>query len=77
MNNEAEPILNIYKTDTWTAHILTDRNGFVLDVEILFKPTSDYARRIAQRGKSYKQKPRAELPEDLRSHAAQDVGAWL
>lgn len=71
MTEEAEAILNIYKTDEWTAHILTDRNGFVLDVEIKFKPTSEYA----QRGRHYKQKPRVELPEDLRSNA--DAAAWV
>jgi hypothetical protein len=68
-------ILNIYKTDEWTAQILTDERGIVLDMQITFKPTSEYMRRIAQRGKHYKQKPRVELPEDLRSNA--DVGAWL
>src|SRR3990167_6375231 len=54
--------LNIYKTDEWTAVILTDVSG-VLDVQIFFNPISEYARRIAQRGRRYKQRPRVELPE--------------
>lgn len=70
-------ILNIYKTDEWTAQILTDESGEVLDMQIIFKPTSEYARRIAQRGRRYKQKMRVELPEDMRSNAAHEVGAWL
>jgi hypothetical protein len=69
--------LNIYKTAEYTAHILTDTRGFVLDMQIIFKPTSDYSRRIQQRAKRYKQKMRVELPEDGRTNAANEAGAWL
>lgn len=75
--DEPEPILNIYKTAEYTAHILTDTNGFVLDMQITFKPTSEYARRIQQRAKRYKQKMRVELPEDNLSNTSQQAGAWL
>ena len=67
----------IYKTAEYTAHILTDESGVVLDMQITFKPTSEYARRIAQRAKRYKQKMRVELPEDNLSTASQAAGAWL
>ena len=77
MTDEPLPILNLYKTDEWTAQILTDERGVVLDCQITFKPTSEYARRIAQRAKRYKQRPRAELPEDMQSNTAHEVGAWL
>lgn len=69
--------MNIYKTAEWTAVIFTDESGVVLDCQITFKPTSEFARRIAQRAKRYKQKMRVELPEDLQSNTAQEVGAWL
>lgn len=44
-----EPILNIYKTDDWTAHILTDESGIVIDCEIRIKPTSEFTRRTRER----------------------------
>jgi len=68
-------VLNFYKTDDWTAQILTDESGVVLDVQITFTPTSEYMRRIAQRRTRFKQRPRVELPEDLRGKS--EVGAWL
>jgi hypothetical protein len=68
-------VLNFYKTDEWTAVILTDESGIVLDVQIIFKPTSEFSQRTAQRRKHYKQRPRVELPEDLRGKT--EVGAWL
>jgi hypothetical protein len=73
--NEPEPILTIYKAEDFTAQILTDERGIVLDLQILsFKPSSEFARRIAQRRKYYRQPMRGELPEDNLSNAA---GAWL
>jgi hypothetical protein len=68
-------VLNFYKTDEWTAQILTDESGIVLDCQITFKPTSEYMQRIAQRRKNFKQRPRVELSEDLRGKT--EVGAWL
>ena len=53
-------ILNIYKTDEWTAQIVTDESGAVLDCQIFFKPTSEYAQRTSQRRKYYSQPPRVE-----------------
>jgi hypothetical protein len=70
-------VLNLYITDEWTAQIVTDERGIVLDCQITFKPTSEFARRIAKRARHYKQRPRVELPEDLQTHAAQDAGAWV
>ena len=69
--------LTIYKTAEYTAEIVTDESGVVLDMQITFKPTSDYARRIAQRAKRYRQPLRVELPEDGRTNAMQEAGAWL
>ena len=68
-------VLNFYKTPDWTAVILTDESGVVLDCQITFTPTSEYMRRIAQRWTRFKQRPRVELPEDLRGKT--EVGAWL
>ena len=42
-------ILNIYKTDDWTAIIITDESGVVLDCEIIVKPMTDLDRRIRER----------------------------
>jgi hypothetical protein len=69
--------MSIYKSlDGWTAQIITDETG-VVDCQIFFKPTSEYARRIAVRGRRYRQPLRLELPEDNRTPAADAVGAWL
>jgi hypothetical protein len=68
--------LTIYKTDEYTLQIVTDESGVVLDCEITFKSTSEYARRIAQRAKRYRQPLRVELPED-QTNKAHEAGAWL
>ena len=70
-------VLNFYvnKVEGWTAEIVTDETGVVLDCEIHFKPTSPLKRRVTQRPRFFKQRPRVELPEEVRSGA--DVGAWL
>lgn len=53
--------VNIYKTEEYTAVIVTDERGAVIDLEIHFKPASEYARRTAQRRRPYSQKK--GLPE--------------
>jgi hypothetical protein len=50
--------ITIYKTDEFTAQIVTDESGVILDCQITFKPTSEYMRRI--RRKFYKQPLRVE-----------------
>jgi hypothetical protein len=67
--------ITIYKTDEFTAQIVTDEGGVVLDFEIIFKPSSEFMRRI--RRKFYKQPLRVELPEDNFSNASLAAGAWL
>lgn len=42
-------IFNLYKTDEWTAQIITDESGIVLDCEIKFKPTSEFEKRMRER----------------------------
>ncbi len=70
-------ILNIYKAEDFTAVILVTEGGVVLDCEVTFKPTSEFARRVAQRAKRYKSRLRVELPEDMQSNTAHEAGAWL
>jgi hypothetical protein len=74
MNADAlddDTILNIYKTDAWTAHILTTKNGFVQDVEIHFTTLPPFK----ARQRKYKQRPRVELPEE-QTNAMHEIGAW-
>ena len=46
--------MTIYKTDEYTLQLVTDESGVVLDCEITFKSTSEFARRIQQRTRRYK-----------------------
>lgn len=42
-------ITNIYKTDEWTAIIITDSRGIVIDVQLIVKPLSEFGKRIKER----------------------------
>ena len=42
-------IINIYKTDDWTAQIVTDENGAVLDCTVTPRPMSEFDRRMRER----------------------------
>ena len=57
--------MTIYKTDEYTLQLVTDESGVVLDCEITFKSTSEFARRIQQRTRRYK--------SDLKKRAADEL----
>ncbi len=42
-------ILNIYKAEDFTAQIVTDESGIVLDCQITINPLSEYGRRMRER----------------------------
>lgn len=42
-------ILNIYKAEDFTAAILTDKSGIVLDVQLTINPLSEHGRRMRER----------------------------
>jgi hypothetical protein len=50
--------LTIYQTPEWTAEILTDENGEVLDCQVTPKPMSDFDRRMRERERSPRHFPR-------------------
>jgi hypothetical protein len=52
-------VLNIYKTDDWTAEILTDEGGMVLDCRVIPRPMSEFERRMRERQQPHADPPRA------------------
>lgn len=44
-----DEITNIYKTDEWTAVIISDSRGIVKDVQLIIKPLSEFEKRIKER----------------------------
>lgn len=42
-------IFNVYKTNEWTAQIITNESGIVLNCEITVKPTSEFEKRMRER----------------------------
>ena len=49
MSNEKNEIINIYKSDEWTACIVTNDQGEVLDCTVTPRPMSEFDRRMRER----------------------------